>query len=177
MVACPDDPPTLGVEEEFHVADPAIRSLTTDAVLEKLETGDGAQFQAELHESMVEACTTVCTTLDEVREQLVGLRAEADRAARAAGRQIAASGSFPVAGPRLGREGRYEWILERHGRLAAEQFVCGSHVHVGIDDRDTAVAVMTRAPVAGMPQVFDRVPDYDATVQALIEPTPPSIPA
>ncbi|MDP8978135.1 MAG: YbdK family carboxylate-amine ligase, partial [Actinomycetota bacterium] len=40
---------------------------------------------------------------------------------------------------------RYEWILERYGRLAAEQFVCGCHVHVGIDARDTAVAGMTRA--------------------------------
>ncbi|MBW3602617.1 MAG: glutamate--cysteine ligase [Actinobacteria bacterium] len=150
MVACADDPLTLGVEEEFHVADPATRSLTTDAdaVLEKLETGDGAQFQAELHESMVETCTTVCTTLGEVREQLVGLRAEADRAARAVGRRVAASGSFPLAGPRLARvtpKRRYEWILDRYGHLAAEQFVCGCHVHVGIDDRDTAVAVMTRA--------------------------------
>lgn len=141
---------TLGVEEEFHVADPTTRALTTDAeaVLDKLQTGDGAQFEAELHLSMVESCTTVCTTLADVRAQLVALRAEAGRAARACGLRIAASGSFPLAGPRLGRvtpKPRYEWILERYGRMAAEQFVCGSHVHVGIDDRDTAVAVMTRA--------------------------------
>jgi carboxylate-amine ligase len=46
---------------------------------------------------------------------------------------------------RLTAAPRYRAMVRRWAALADRQDICGCHVHVGVPDVDTAVAVMDRA--------------------------------
>ena len=152
--------PTLGVEEEFSVVDPRTRRTVgrarqvLEAAQEHVAPGDsplgpgGAdQFEGELHRSMAETRSAVCTTLAEVREQLVALRSELARAAADHGAAIAAAGTMPLPeepAPDVSPDPRYRRIAELHGALVDGMATCGCHVHVAVPDRDLAVAVVDR---------------------------------
>ena len=133
----PSDPDrlTLGVEEEFHLVDLRTRRLTPRAgeVLAALEGSQGT-YAAELQQTTVETNTTVVDTLDDLRRNLVDLRAELAKATepwnRAGGRGHHAAGGAglitetPV--PRM-------LSIPAAGR---EQLICGLQIHVGIGDPD-----------------------------------------
>lgn len=138
---------TLGVEEEFHVVLPASGRGTNDSgqVLRGLPSASD-HFTGELLETMVETCTPVCDNLATVRRELRETRLSVVTAARAADRRVVAAGTVPFAAaePQISDGQRYDDILELHQRVALQQSVCGCHVHVGISDRDTAIAVANR---------------------------------
>ena len=64
---------TMGVEEELHVVDRGTRELVPRGpeILRRLPDDS---YAAELHRSVVETNTPVCTGLDELRGHLVRLR-------------------------------------------------------------------------------------------------------
>jgi len=141
---------SLGVEEEFHAVDPATHALANDgeSIAEGLEDAGEGAFAGEIKRSMVETCTAVCSTLAELRGELVRLRGEAIAAAGERGRRLAASGTLPLADWRDAETAsvpRYHRVQALHQQVAADQIVCGLHVHVGIDDRELAVQVHSRA--------------------------------
>ncbi len=141
---------TLGVEEELHVVDPSTHGLANvgEEVVAGLEDAGGGEFAGEIKRSMVETCTAVCTTLPDLRRELVRLRREAVDAAGARGRRLAASGTLPLADWRHAETAsveRYHRIVALHRQVAVDQIVCGCHVHVGIADRELAVQVLDRA--------------------------------
>jgi carboxylate-amine ligase len=140
---------SLGVEEEFHVADAASRMLTPggDIVLHAVGADRFApkQFTSEIYLSMVEAATVVCHTLDEVRNQVRALRKELCTTAAAHGLFILASGIMPLTLQReqhITPDPRYHLIEHVHQQVSREMMACGMHVHVGIDDREEAVQVL-----------------------------------
>jgi carboxylate-amine ligase len=96
---------------------------------------------------MIEIGTPVCTGLAAVRRELVRLRREVADAAEAAGCRIAALGTHPTARWEeqeiTGRD-RYERMAAAYRRLAWDQLICGCHVHVGVADRDLAIAALNR---------------------------------
>ncbi len=100
--------------------------------------------QPELRETQLELATGVCANAAELRAQLViGRRALAVATAETDVRLIAAGtpvvGSVrhsPSADPRFGRvDGLY-------GEIATDYEACGCHVHIGVPDKDIAVAVV-----------------------------------
>ena len=136
---------TLGAEEEFHVVDLATRHLAARApeLLDRLPTKG---FTAELHRSVIETNTPVCTDLDDLRMQLVRLRQAAAAVAEQAGLGIVAAGTSPLADldesvtPTM----RYQQMLDDYQLLVREQLICGAQVHVGVPDKDEAVALVPR---------------------------------
>jgi carboxylate-amine ligase len=144
-----DDELTIGVEEEFHVADAASRMLShrSEVVLDGVD-GDSftdEQFDSEIYLSMVETGTVVCSTLDEVRDQLIALRRELCSTAAAHDLRVLAAGTMPLARSRLQQitpKTRYRRIEEVHQQVSREMMACGMHVHMGMPDRDEAVAVL-----------------------------------
>lgn len=136
--------PTLGVEEEFHLVDPATRMLVPRSV-ELLQSSDDERLEAELRRFMVETRTDVCSGLDDVRTQLLRLRQELLEAADGVGCRLLATGTAP-----LGRVhdqptspgSRYARMTALHRELVLSAGVCGIHVHVGVADRDLAVALL-----------------------------------
>jgi carboxylate-amine ligase len=60
---------------------------------------------------------------------------------------VVAAGSVPLAVPaelQVTATDRYQHMLADYQLLAREQLICGTQVHVGVDDRDEAVAVAQR---------------------------------
>jgi carboxylate-amine ligase len=141
---------TFGVEEEFHLVDPVTYALTPSPGLNSaaLRGEAGERIHAEISMSMLETATGICTTLAQVRGELLATRAQASAAAAGAGVAVLAASTHPFANWRqqaLTPAPRYEAMVERWAHLALQNDICGCHVHVGVPDLDTAVAVMDRA--------------------------------
>lgn len=144
-VGAANRPLTFGVEEEFFVVDPRTRRILSRApdVLARTRAF-GPHLCGEFTRAQVEANSPVCTTSEEARAFLEAARAELHRAADGAGLAVAATGT-PILGEPAsvavsdGR--RYAAIATHFGALRDSHVVCGCHVHVGIPDPATAVAV------------------------------------
>ncbi|MCX2970197.1 MULTISPECIES: carboxylate-amine ligase [Streptomyces] len=143
---------TIGVEEEFLLVDAATARPAPGAaaVLARAGAGepdaDGAGLKGELFLTQVESASPVCTGLAELADRLAAARARLAAASRAEGLRLVPSAS-PVltdGSPRLAPGPRLAAIVERYGDVLADYQVCGCHVHVGVPDRDTAVAVVRR---------------------------------
>lgn len=140
---------TVGVEEEFHLADLTTGALRPDAsqVLAAARRRLGDDVDPELLRSQVEVGTATCTTLTEVRTELVRLRRGLADSAEAAGCALLASGTYPAAvdGVTATDDPRYQAMMELFGPIAGEQVTCGCHVHVAVEDPEAAVTVLRRS--------------------------------
>ncbi|TQM78357.1 carboxylate-amine ligase [Saccharothrix saharensis] len=137
--------PTLGVEEEFLLVDARTGAPVPRGreVVEAANARFGVDLDVELVQAQVETRTPICHDLADVRRQLLGLRLVAAEAAHALGLRLLAVGAPPVGGPDLptDAEDRYRALAEDYRLLAAEQSICGCHVHVAVPDLETAVQV------------------------------------
>ncbi len=138
-------PPTFGVEEEFFVVDPGTRGLLSrgSEVLADTRLASGRPT-GEFSRAQVEVNTPVCDGADEALRFLRTAREEFDRSAGAAGLSVVASGTPVLGDPAsalVSEDRRYTEIAAHVGALREALIVCGCHVHVGIPDRGTAVAV------------------------------------
>ncbi|MGW6707707.1 carboxylate-amine ligase [Streptomyces sp. NPDC054956] len=146
---------TLGVEEEYLLVDPvsAAPAALVDDVRRTAGFGrltDAGEVQDELLQAQVEVATPVCHSLDEVGGHLFRLRHALASAAEANGCRIAATGAAPVRGTvpvPVTRKSRYLRMEGQARQLVDEQLICGMHVHVGIPDPETGVAVLNRIRV------------------------------
>ncbi|WP_167762245.1 glutamate--cysteine ligase [Blastococcus sp. CT_GayMR20] len=150
VLALPPAGTTFGVEEEFHLVDPASYRLTrSPALAEAVLRGEsGRHLHAEITTTQLESASDVCTTLSELRAELVTTRAEAAGAAARAGVRILAASTHPFDSWQqqdITPAPRYQAMVDRWAGLAMQQDICGCHVHVGVPDLETAVAVMDRA--------------------------------
>ena len=131
---------TIGVEEEYQIIDPRTRELQSyiTQILEADHLIIG-QVKPELHQSIVEVGTTVCHTPQDVREQLVSLRRGVMELAAKKGLKIAAAGTHPFshwAEQEITPLERYIVTKEAMAQLAQQLLIFGTHVHIGIEDRD-----------------------------------------
>ena len=137
---------TIGVEEEYQLVDAETLGLADrPEVVAAAERLLGDRAQGEISTSQLEIGTEVCTTLAQVRSELVRLRAGAAKAAEEHGARILAAGTHPSGTwreQRLTAGARYLALVERWGLLALQQLITGCHVHVGVDDPETAVRLL-----------------------------------
>src|SRR4029079_1812911 len=131
---------TIGVEEEYQIIDPRTRELQSyiTQILEADHVVLG-QVKPELHQSIVEVGTTVCRTPADVREQLISLRKGVMELAGKKGLKIAAAGTHPFshwAEQEITPLERYLGTKEAMAQLAQQLLIFGTHVHIGIEDRD-----------------------------------------
>ncbi|QKV73091.1 glutamate--cysteine ligase [Amycolatopsis sp. Hca4] len=146
-----DGPPTMGVEEEFLLVNPRTGHVSPGAelVLARYRhhgpLPDGVGVHRELRLTQLEAVSGVCTTAAQLRHQLTAARRVLAGAAAAEDCALLATGT-PVgpgpAAPPPESAGRYAEIDAVYGALVADYEACGCHVHVGVPDPDTAVAVV-----------------------------------
>jgi YbdK family carboxylate-amine ligase len=141
---------TFGVEEEFHLVDPDSYRLTRSPALAEavLRQEVGPHLHAEITTTQLESVTGICAGLADLRAELVTTRAEAAGAAARAGVRILAASTHPFDSwhdQDITPAPRYQAMVDRWAGLALQQDICGCHVHVGVPDIDTAVAVMDRA--------------------------------
>jgi carboxylate-amine ligase len=142
---------SLGIEEEFMTIDPVTRDLRSHIDTEILGKGKLAlkeRVKPEMHQSVVEVGTKVCCDIKEAREEVCSIRREMIRLARANGLRLAAAGTHPFADWRkqgIYPDERYETIVEDMQMVARANLIFGLHVHVGIEDRETAIHIMNAA--------------------------------
>jgi carboxylate-amine ligase len=138
-------PRTLGVEEEFHVVDLKTRRLTARApeLLDVLSNS----YVAELQRCVVEMNSGVVDSLDGLHVDLQSHRRVLVDAAARLGMGVVAAGAVPLSVPaemHVTETARYRQMLSEYQLLAREQLICGTQVHVGVDDRDVSIAVANR---------------------------------
>src|SRR6266536_79368 len=136
---------TLGVEEEFHLLQPATGDLVPAA--RRVLRRDSTDAGPELQRSIVETATGVHAGLEDLRRDLLDRRRELAEATADIGLAVASVGTVPGSGIHRGRvfpDPRYEWMAAEYRQLVDEQQVCACQVHVSVDDRDLAVHITRR---------------------------------
>ncbi|MBC6459806.1 glutamate--cysteine ligase [Actinomadura sp. HBU206391] len=141
---------TVGVEEEFLLVDAVSRRTVAGAadvlarVAEVTPGMIGISYHPELLGTQVEATTGICTEPATLRRDLWDARLRLADAARAEGLRLVASGTPVLRGPTppVTASLRFIRIAEMYAGVVAEYQACGCHVHVGVDDRETSVAVV-----------------------------------
>jgi len=142
---------TLGIEEEYQTVDPETRDLRSHIHAEILEKGKlilQERVKAELHQSVVEVGTSVCRNIKEAKDELKKLRREMIRLGRENGLRLASAATHPFGDWRVQEvtpDDRYKNIVEDMQLVARANLIFGLHVHVGIEDRETAIHMMNHA--------------------------------
>ena len=131
---------TLGIEEEYQIIDPETRELRSYITeILKEDSLVLAEVKPELHQSMVEVGSQVCHTPADVRTELVRLRGHVMDLAGRSGLRIAAAGTHPFScwtKQEITPLERYMGVQKDLAELAQQLLIFGTHVHVGIEDRD-----------------------------------------
>jgi glutamate---cysteine ligase / carboxylate-amine ligase len=135
-----------GVEEEFHTVDLATRRLTARAgrLVEQLPAG---RFSSELQRSVLAANSRPHLRLADLAADIAALRRAAITVAQSLGLGIVAAGTVPIADPHTltnTPDPRYEHMQGEDQMLAREQLICGTQVHIDVNDRDLALAAAHR---------------------------------
>ncbi len=138
---------TLGVEEEFQIIDPVSRELSPrNAEIIQLGTPILGDFiKPEMLMSCVETVTPVCKDINEAREHLRRNRSTISEIGYKMGVAIGAAGTHPFANwqqQQITDHVRYHVLEEELQDVIREILIFGMHVHVGIKDKDTGVAIM-----------------------------------
>ena len=132
-------PLTIGVEEELLLVDEGC-GLVADgqAVLERIDAGHRDGVSTEIFASQIEMKTGVCMDAEQVARELTEVR----RAVAATGARLMGSGTYPgeAGEPQLVEKARYETVKKDLAGILATP-PCALHVHVGMPDPETAVAV------------------------------------
>jgi carboxylate-amine ligase len=146
----PDHVFTLGIEEELQIIDPETRELRSH-IQQILADGKmilKEQVKPELHQSIVELGTEICTDARDARQQIVNLRSELAKLAAQHGLKIASAGTHPFShwmDQLITVHERYATIVKDMQQVARCILVFGLHVHVGIPDREEAIDIMNQA--------------------------------
>lgn len=139
--------PTVGVEEELILLDPA-SGMVAPAASEVIRgCHDPAHVVAESMQFMVETRTPVCTSLTEVHEGLSALRRRVAEAAGRHGVLTVASGVPPFGmpdPPAVTDDPRYHELARRFPLAMRTNGICGCHVHVGVASRRVGVEALRR---------------------------------
>ena len=145
-----EHPFTLGVEEEFQIVDPETWQLQSHVseLLASSAATFGDQFKRELHQSIVEVGTKICSNVAELAEEIIRCRRGLADAAERVGLRVAAAGTHPFSSwteQVLSQGERYDTIVEELQLLARSLLIFGLHVHVGIPDRALTIELMNEA--------------------------------
>ena len=137
---------TLGIEEEYQIIDPETRELKS--YITEILSGDSMildEVKPELHQSMVEIGSKVCKSPQDVRDELVRLRGLVMDLAGKNGLVIAAAGTHPFSlwtKQEITPLERYAGVKQDLQDLAQQLLIFGTHIHVGIEDRDFLIEAM-----------------------------------
>lgn len=138
---------TLGIEEEYQIIDPVTRELRS-YITEMLEEGKlilEEHAKPELHQSIIEVGSKVAQNPAELRAELARLRRGVIGLAEKGGLRIAAAGTHPFSSwldQEITQMERYLGVREDMQDLAQQLLIFGTHIHIGIEDREFLVEAM-----------------------------------
>ncbi len=141
--------PTLGIELELHIIDPATGGLANAAVeiLEEIGAPHGGphpKAKHELFQSTVEIITGICAGPAEAKADLLETLGEVQAAADRRGLKLMSAGTHPFArscDQLVSPDPRYHALVEEMQWPARRLLICGAHFHVGLQSGEQAMAV------------------------------------
>ncbi|HET9918666.1 MAG TPA: carboxylate-amine ligase [Ktedonobacteraceae bacterium] len=141
---------TIGIEEEYQIVDPVTRELRSyiTQILEEGKVILREQVKPELHQAMVEIGSEVCQTPAELRTELVRLRRTIMELAGKNDLKIVAAGTHPISSwmeQEITPQERYMGVKQDMQELAQRLLIFGTHVHIGIEDREFLIEAMNVA--------------------------------
>src|SRR6516164_2409141 len=142
---------SIGIEEEYQTIDPATRDLRSHIHAEIVQKGKtllAEHVKPEMHQSVIEIGTGVCRNIKQAKEEIHSIRRQIIALARQNGLRLAAAGTHPFAEWRkqeIYPDDRYRIIVEDMKMVARANLIFGLHVHVGVEDRETAIQLMNGA--------------------------------
>jgi glutamate---cysteine ligase / carboxylate-amine ligase len=143
---------TIGVEEEYLLVDRETRDLVTDmpeSMIEECEAAMEARGQVspEFLRAQIEVGTKVCESIAEVRQELSRMRECVGKVADRHGCAPIAASTHPFArwlDQRHTDKERYDNLGRELQATARRLLICGMHVHVGIEDEETRIDLMSQ---------------------------------
>ncbi|MGH7558430.1 MAG: carboxylate-amine ligase [Gemmatimonadota bacterium] len=138
--------PSLGVEEEYQLCDPATGDLkpAVDTLLAAAPVDLKDRLDYELLHTVLEADTPVAADVDDAAMQVRRLRCAIMDLAERHGVAIGIGGVHPFASWRdqgfVDTPG-YQWVGHQLQYLARRNLSFGLHVHVGVEDEDARIYV------------------------------------
>src|SRR6266498_4112548 len=141
---------TVGVEEEFQIVDPTTWELRSHVseLLASSAPAFGDQVKREMHQSIVEVGTKICSSIGELAEEIIKNRRDLADAAERVGLRVAAAGTHPFSNwmDQVITPGeRYENIVHELQQLARSLLIFGLHVHVAMPDKHATIDIMNAA--------------------------------
>src|SRR5947208_1435704 len=141
---------TVGVEEEFQIVDLATWELRSHVsqLLASTAPTFGDHIKPELHQSIVEVGTKICSGVDELAEEIIRIRRDLADAAERVGLRIAAAGTHPFSNwmdQVISPGERYQNIVEELQQLARSLLIFGLHIHVAVPDKTSTIEILNEA--------------------------------
>jgi len=142
---------TIGIEEEYQTVDPETRDLKSHISAEIIQKGRtllGEVVKPEMHQSVVEIGTGICANIQQAKAEIRDIRRQIVNLARANGLRLSAGGTHPFAhwaNQEIYPDDRYRIIVEDMKMVARANLIFGLHVHIGVEDRETAIQIMNGA--------------------------------
>ena len=142
---------SIGIEEEYQTVDPETRDLRSHIQQEIVQKGKALlaeRVKPEMHQSVIEIGTGVCQNIKDARDEVRSIRRQMVTLARQNNLRLAAGGTHPFAKwveQEIYPDERYKIIVEDLKMVARANLIFGLHVHVGIEDRETAIQIMNGA--------------------------------
>lgn len=139
--------PTIGVEVEMQLINPTTLQLTPGIEELKRLTPDAIEesVKPEMMQSYVEVNTGICVDTDDVRRDLGAKMHALCNSAHEAGLLVAWAGTHPISRwdtQEVTDDDRYRRIIDQLQYVARRLVTFGVHVHVGLPDGESAIAVM-----------------------------------
>ena len=117
-------------------------------IIEKGKTLLQEAVKPEMHQSVIEVGTGVCKDIKEAKTADFRAAPRDVRSGQENGLRLAAAGTHPFADWRkqeIYPDQRYAEIVEDMKMVARANLIFGLHVHVGVEDRETAIHLMNAA--------------------------------
>ena len=140
----PSPSPTLGVEVELQLIDPATRQLIPRAPELLVALENDPHVKPELLQSTIELNTGICADVPAVRCDLEATLARVHAACDELGIALISAGTHPFStwpGQKITDKERYRALIDRVQWPAKRLMIFGLHVHVGMDSAEKSVAV------------------------------------
>ncbi len=141
----PSPTPTLGVEIELQIVDPATFNLKQGSVSLLQRLGyDHPKIKQELTQSTIEVITGICDSVDEAVADLAGSVRELYDLGDELGLAFSAAGTHPFGqwrDQKIFPNDRYQDLVDRIQWPARRLLIYGLHVHVGVSSGEKAIAV------------------------------------
>jgi len=141
---------TIGIEEEFQLVDRASGELAPafHCLLEKGRPIFGEKLKPEIQQVVAELVSDIYPNMATARAETPRMRGQLAAIAREQGLALVSAGTHPTACWQeemgAGYE-RYADLARELRDLRRSTLIFGLHIHIGIEDREMAIALMNQA--------------------------------